>query len=72
MIPAYMQVNLKEKASLTVRITDKQKVSRGAAKAVHFCLNGKKKISSITRNRGTTAGYSQTSPNTTNQLQLIT
>ena len=72
MIPAYIQLIFKEKTSLTARITDKHKVSEGAPKAVHFCLNGKKKISSITRNRGTTDGYSQTSPNTTNQLQLIT
>ena len=57
MVPAYMQLTFKEKASMTVRITDKHKVSEGAPKAVHFCLNGKKKISSITRNRGTTGGW---------------
>ena len=57
MIPAYVQLIFKDKASLTARITDKHKVSEGAPKAVHFCLNGKKKISSITRNRGTTDGW---------------
>lgn len=54
---AYMQVISKKKANLNVRITDMHTERRtlGCTRG----SNGKKKTSSITRNRGTTDGYSR-------------